>query len=233
MAYTTFGAQITALTGINLSGDTNKASVDSFLTNAARDVLNMVPVQSLVTFSITSTLDADPTTFANAGNSIILSVVRKYDTKASSSQIGRYRECRQVPFTKIGIAENDSGYLESYSKEDPIFYIQNNTLYVSPTPDATYDALVHYIHYPTVLYSESTINNFPLLLEQVVVYRAAADAARFLFADEQDEDIYVPMIKDLTNQFANSIKLFLTRFEKPEPIAQTKDSTNLKALLGG
>ena len=38
MAYTTFGAQITTLTGINLSNSTNQSSVDSFLTNAARDI---------------------------------------------------------------------------------------------------------------------------------------------------------------------------------------------------
>ena len=233
MAYTTFGAQITTLTGINLSNSTNQSSVDSFLTNAARDILNMVPIQSLVTFSITSTLDDDPITFANAGNSIIISVVRKYDTKSSSSQVGRYRECRAISAASVGIAEDDSGYLEGYSIEDPVYYIQNNTLYVSPTPDATYNALVHYINYPTVLYSESAINNFPTLLEQAVVYRAAADAARFLFADEQDEDIYVPMIRDLTNQFSNSIKLFLTRFGNPSPIEQTKDTPNFNKLLGG
>ena len=235
MAYQTFGAQITSLTGMDLSNSTNQGYVDSYLTNAARDILNMVPSESLITFSITSTLDDSPTTFVNAGNSIIISVVRKYDLKSSSSQVGRYRECRPIPASAVGLAEADSGYLESYSVEDPIYYIQNNTLYVSPTPDATHNALVHYIHYPTVLYSESTVDNFPKLLEQAVVYRAAADAARFLFQDEQDEDIFVPMIKDLTNQFANSLKLFLSKFGKESPVSQQAVSKKdqLSKMLGG
>ena len=231
MSYQTFGTQIKALTGIDISSSTNQGYIDSFLTNAARDVLNMVPIKSLVTFSITSTLDDSPTTFANAGNSIIISVVRKYDLKSSSSQVGRYRECRPIPASAVGLAEADSGYLEGYSAEDPVYYIQNNTLYVSPTPDATHNALVHYIHFPTVLYSESTIDNFPNLLEQAVIYRAAADCARFLLQDDQDEEIYIPMIKDLTNQFSNSIKLFLSRYNQETPVTQKDDSANFAKMI--
>ena len=239
MAYQTFGTQITALTGISLSAATNQGYVDSFVTNAAGDVLSMVPQEHLAEYAVTATLNAGGTTLSNIDNMIILSVLRKYNQKSTTSEVGRYRECRQVPFTNLGIAEEDSGYLDAHSQEDPVYYIHNNTLYVLPKPDATYNAKVSYISLPDVLYSESAIADFPKLLEQAVVYRAAADAARFLFQDEQDEDVYVPMIKDLTNQFANSLKLFLTKFKKEEPIAQQDTSQGaglakaLQKAMGG
>ena len=236
MAYQTFGTQITALTGINLSASTNQGYVDSFLTNAARDVLSMVPLESLAEYAVATTLNASGTTLGTIDDKIILAVLRKYDQKSTTSQVGRYRECRQITFTDLGIAENDSGYIEAHSVEDPVYYTHNNTLYVLPQPDNTYDAKVSYIGFPTVLYSESAIDDFPKLLEQAVVYRAASDAARFLLQDEQDEDIYLPMIKDLGNQFASSLKLFLTKYQKPEPIAQQETASvqkQLMKLLGG
>ena len=239
MGYQSFGTQITALTGINLSGSTNQGYVDSFLTNAARDVLSMVPIQSLGEYAIATTLNNSSTTLGTIDDKIILSVLRKYNQKSTTSEVGRYRECRRVSFRDLGIAEEDSGYIEANSIEDPVYYMHNNTLYVLPKPDATYDAKVSYIGFPTVLYSESAIADFPKLLEQAVVYRAAADAARFLFQDEQDEEVYVPMIKDLTNQFANSLKLFLSKYEKDSPVSQEQvGSGNVysqlqKMLTGG
>ena len=240
MGYQTFGTQITALTGISLSNNTtNQGYVDSFLTNAARDVLSMIPSKHLAEYAVATTLNNSSTTLGTIDDKIILSVLRKYDQKSTTSEVGRYRECRQVPFTNLGIAEEDSGYIDAHSQEDPVFYIHNNTLYVLPKPDATYNAKVSYIGFPNVLYTESAIADFPKLLEQAVVYRAAADSARFLFQDEQDEDVYVPMIKDLTNQFANSLKLFLTKFQKEEPISQQDSSQGaglakaLQKAMGG
>ena len=55
MAYQNFGTQITALTGINLSASTNQGYVDSFLTNAARDILGMLPTQALANIGDTTT----------------------------------------------------------------------------------------------------------------------------------------------------------------------------------
>jgi hypothetical protein len=231
MGYQTFGTQITALTGINLSASTNQGYVDSFLTNAARDVLCMVPSEHLSEYAVATSLNANGTTLGTIDDKIILAVLRKYDQKSTTSQVGRYRECRQVPFTNLGIAEEDSGYLDAYSVEDPVYYTHNNTLYVLPQPDNTYDAKVSYIGFPVVLYSEDAIADFPKLLEQAVVYRAAADAARFLLQDEQDEDVYLPMIKDLNNQFANSLKLFLSKYQQKEPIPQQETASFQKQLM--
>ena len=40
---------------------------------------------------------------------MVLGVVRKYDTTSTTSQIGRFRECRQISWRDAGIAENDAG----------------------------------------------------------------------------------------------------------------------------
>jgi hypothetical protein len=238
MAYQTFGTQITSLTGIDLSNSTNQGYVDSYLTNAARDILCMIPFEHLAEYATVATLDDSATTLTSVDDRIILTVLRKYNLKSTTSEVGRYRECRKVPFTSLGIAEEDSGYMDGYSIEDPLYYTYNNTLYVLPKPDATYNAKVSYIAFPTVLYNADVINDFPKLLEQAVVYRAAADAARFLLQDEQDEEIYVPIIKDLTNQFSNSIKLFLSKYTQQEPVNQENMQSEgmakqLANLLGG
>ena len=218
-----FKTQIGALTGIS-SNTTNDGYMTDWLTNAARDVLNMIPPQHLTEYAVATTLNNSSTTLGTIDDKIILSVLRKYDQKSTTSEVGRFRECRRISSSDLGIAEEDSGYLDAYSVEDPVFYIYNNILYVLPKPDATYTAVVNYVGYPAVANSDSAIADFPKPLEQAVLYRASADAARFLFQDEQDEDVYIPMIKDLTNQFANTLKLFLTKFQKKEPIAEQKDS---------
>jgi hypothetical protein len=51
MAYQTFGTQITSLTGIDLSNSTNQGYVDSYLTNAARDILCMIPFEHLAEYA--------------------------------------------------------------------------------------------------------------------------------------------------------------------------------------
>jgi hypothetical protein len=233
-----FESQIISLTGIS-SNATNQGYMTDWLTNAARDVINSLPPQALINMGSITELDDSPTTLVNVDRYIILGVSRVYNKKATTSQIGRLRACRQISWSDIGIAESDSGYVQSYSVEDPVYYIYNNTLYVEPVSDATYSAIVHHVEFPGVADEDTSIADFPKGLEQAVIYRAAADAARFLFQDEQDEDVYVPLIKDLTNQFANSLKIYLSQFQAAAPVQQEEVASGgslqkmLKKLGGG
>ena len=234
----TIESQIISLTGIS-SNATNQGYMTSWLTNAARDVINSLPPQALINMGSRSVLNNSPTALVNVDRYIILGVSRVYDIKSTTSQIGRFRACRQISWSDIGITEPDTGYLQSYSVEDPVYYIYNNTLYVEPAPDASYIAHVHHVAFPAVNDEDEEIADFPKGLEQAVTYRAAADAARFLFQDEQDEDVYVPLIKDLTNQFANSLKIYLTQFQATATVQQEEVSGGasiqkmLKKLGGG
>lgn len=245
----TFEEKIISLTGIS-SNTQNKTYINGWIEMAAKDVLAMLPNAALMDCTLTKTLNRTDRYFENVDESMVMHVSRKYTNKGSNLNYvgaieGRYRDCRQVSHTSISLAEEDSGYLESCSVEDPVYYIYKNNLHVLPQVDDDYDALVHYVVFPVAatndnLYDKTSIPNFPNLLEQAVVYRAASNAARFLFQDEQDEEIYMPMIKDLTNQFANSIKLFLSQYKKSAPIEEeaTGTSTNnvMKALqkaMGG
>lgn len=90
----------------------------------------MVPIQSLGEYAIATTLNNSSTTLGTIDDKIILSVLRKYNQKSTTSEVGRYRECRRVSFRDLGIAEEDSGYIEANSIEDPVYYMHNNTLYV-------------------------------------------------------------------------------------------------------
>ena len=233
-----FESQIISLTGIS-SNATNQGYMTSWLTNAARDVINSLPPQALINMGSITEFGANLTALANVDRYIILGVSRVYNKKSTTSQIGRFRACRQISWSDIGIAESDSGYVQSYSVEDPVFYIYNNTLYVEPVSDSDYSAIVHHVAFPDVADEAENIADFPKGLEQAVTYRAAADAARFLFQDEQDEDVYVPLIKDLTNQFANSLKIYLSQFQATAPVQQEEVSSGaslqkmMKSLRGG
>ena len=63
MAYQTFGAQIKSLTGIDISNSTNQGYLDSYLTNAARDVLSIVPSEHLAEYAIVATLNNSTVVF--------------------------------------------------------------------------------------------------------------------------------------------------------------------------
>tara|TARA_R100000808_G_scaffold24519_1_gene56682 strand:- start:1294 stop:2040 length:747 start_codon:yes stop_codon:yes gene_type:complete len=244
----TFEDKIISLTGIT-SNTQNQTYIDAWLEMACKDVLIMLPKEALLDISGSYTLDDTNNKMHNVDDFIVLHVMRRYtnkDTEATTSALvnTRYRDCRQVSHRSISLAEEDSGYLEACSVEDPIYYIFQNNLYVLPQCTDEYTGIVSRVVFPKAtstepLYSKEALDNFPNELEQAVVYRAAANAARFLFQDEQDDEIYIPMIKDLTNQFANSIKLYLSKFKKAAPLEEedvSRSGSFMKALtkaMGG
>tara|TARA_R110002051_G_scaffold301829_2_gene369893 strand:+ start:1395 stop:2132 length:738 start_codon:yes stop_codon:yes gene_type:complete len=242
----TFESQIISLTGIT-SNATNQGYIDSWLELAAKDVLVMMPKEALLDITSLSTLDSTNKILQNVDEVMILHAMRAYTNKPTGSKAPllakRYRDCRKVSYRSVSLAEEDSGYLEACSAEDPVYYIFQNNLHVLPECTNAYPAEVSYVAFPKTIaedpfYGREGIDNFPDELEQAVVYRASANAARFLFQDEQDDDIYVPMIKDLTNQFANSIKLYLSKFKKEGPVSEENIGSGglIKALtkaMGG
>ena len=173
----TFQAQVQALTTITISSSSTyptEAQLTQFLTDGAREIINILP-PSLLEYctKYTELEDATPMMVGEA-NSIgkILFVTRLSDNIA-----GFYQACRKIPAAFSGLATDSSNLKYFASVTDPVFWIvsdgNNPNLYVKPQPTSTQKAQVHHVAYPAVAYSHDNIDNFPDGAEYLVVLYAS------------------------------------------------------------
>ena len=171
----TFQAQVTGLTNITISSSgTNpiESQLSTFLTDGAKEIINILPYKLKQKAVSASILDDSPTTYDMDGGGEVLNV-----TRLSANSGGFYIPCREIP-PMYGDLTNDSSSLYYATVTDPVYWITStaggvSTLFVKPTTTANQPANVYHIAYPTVVYSESVIANFPNEAEYLVVLYAA------------------------------------------------------------
>jgi hypothetical protein len=127
------------------------AALSDFLTAGARFITNILPPERLIKFT---------TPLVDAGSGI--SVVAHRVLSASKLGYG----AREVPQSKIAQIAN-SGSIHYAGTTDPAWYILNGLAYVEPS-----GGTVIAMAYPSVLYSDSTITDFPADLDEAVVLYA-------------------------------------------------------------
>lgn len=171
----TFQAQVTGLTNITISSSgTNpiESQLSTFLTDGAKEIINIMPPELKRKAVTASILDDSPTTYDMDGGGEVLNV-----TRLSANSDGFYIPCREIP-PMYGDLTNDSSSLYHATVTDPVYWVTStaggvSTLFVKPTTTANQPANVYHIAYPTVAYSEDTIANFPNEAEYLVVLYAA------------------------------------------------------------
>ena len=171
----TFQAQVTGLTNVTISSSgTNpiESELSTFLTDGAKEIINILPLPLKEKCASITILDNDPTIYDMDAGGEVLSV-----TRLSADSGGYYLPCRQVP-AMYGDLTNDSGSIHYATGSDPAYWITSNslgisTLFVKPTTTAAQPANVYRIAYPSVAYSESVIANFPNEAEYLVTLYAA------------------------------------------------------------
>ena len=159
----TFQVQIEDLTGT--VSDTTALS--SWLTDGARSVLNILPVNKLDRIAsnenFTDSIDIE--------SKKVLTVVRK---DASNSNL--YMPCRQLSASFMGRVL-DSSYMEYASTTDPAYIVHNDVLNTYPQSVASSDSRVVFINAGiTVAFGDSAIANFPDEAENAVVLYAARNS---------------------------------------------------------
>tara|TARA_R110002110_G_scaffold406220_1_gene625905 strand:+ start:267 stop:2057 length:1791 start_codon:yes stop_codon:yes gene_type:complete len=159
----TFQVQIEDLTGT--VSDTTALS--SWLTDGARSVLNILPVNKLDRIAsnenFTDSIDIE--------SKKVLTVVRK---DASNSNL--YMPCRQLSASFMGRVL-DSSYMEYASTSDPAYIVHNDVLNTYPQSVASSDSRVVFINAGiTVAFGDSAIANFPDEAENAVVLYAARNS---------------------------------------------------------
>ena len=225
-----FAARIHALTGFNADGDDTTETDDDFdesaaqwMTDAAREVINVLPPKLKMKCATTTTLNNSTTTMDLDSAGDILFV-----TRLSANSGGYQIPCREVSSLYGGLT-TDSTSLYYASVTDPVYWIDANTsgsdgksatLYVKPTPEATQVANVHHIKYPTFtagdtetydICQKTIIANFPDEAEHLVVLRAAITAAEYMLAVEEDTEIFIPMIQNLRKEYNDGLSMLISQ----------------------
>ena len=175
-------------------------AINQFLTDGAKELINMMPPELKEKCTAETTLNNSATTMDMDGVGEIL-----YVNRLSADSGGSRIPCRKV-LSMYGELSNDANSLYKASVTDPVYWILSSgdtaILNVIPTPTANQTAVVYHVSYPSVTGSDdSTIANFPDELEHLVVLYAAIRIAERQLIEEEDIELYTPIIATLKQDY--------------------------------
>ena len=175
-------------------------AINQFLTDGAKELINMMPPSLKEKCTTETTLNNSSTTMDMDGVGEIL-----YVNRLSADSGGSRIPCRKV-LSMYGELSNDATSLYKASVTDPVYWILSSgdtaILNVIPTPTANQTAVVYHVSYPSVTGSDdSTIANFPDELEHLVVLYAAIRIAERQLIEEEDIELYTPIIATLKQDY--------------------------------
>jgi hypothetical protein len=187
---------------------TNQAGMDTWMNQGIREVINVLPGNMLMKCSAQTIRSADEgTTFDLDSSGRVLYVTRK------SASDGYYVPCRMIPSMYSDLANDSSDLMYYATVTDPVYWTESNssnagTLFIKPTPTNAQPAKVFHISYATVdASSVSIIANFPDEAEHIVVLYAAIKAAEALLAQEEDGELYKPIIGNLVKHLYYHVEM--------------------------
>ena len=208
-----FGTQINSLvgfdgndSGVSEEGETYQVLAAQWLTDAAKEVILILPQALKYKCATISNLyiDNTDTTMDLDGIGEVLQVTRE------NADSGYYTPCRQIPPMYGDLSNDVTNILYYATATDPVYWIDTNstdasTLFVKPTPTEAQPAKISHISYPSIAYSDTSIANFPDEAENLVALRAAITAAEYKLNFEEDPDLYGPIIASLKTQYQEAI----------------------------
>jgi hypothetical protein len=180
-------------------------AINQFLTDGAKELINMMPPLFKEKCTAETTLNNSSTTMDMDGVGEIL-----YVNRLSADSGGSRIPCRKVP-SMYGELSNDSNSLHKASVTDPVYWILSSSdvsiLNVIPTPTANQTAIVYHVAYPTIVGSDdSVVANFPDELEYLVVLYAAIKVAERQLIEEEDVELYIPIIATLKQDYMQGLQ---------------------------
>ena len=193
-----FDAQIQDLVGSTMQ---DQNAMDTFMSDGLKQLYSILPPSKLVECithtelsNSPSTLDIDTATIGP-----IISVTRK--DKHGINQI-----CRQVS-ADMASRITDVNDLFHSTETDPVYFIKNAVLNVFPEPTATQTAEVLYLPLTSINASDTdSIDNLSNNLTYIVVLYASIKSAERLMAEEEDIELYSPIITSLKQDYAQALQ---------------------------
>lgn len=203
----TFQVQVQDLVGTAM---TDTTAISTFMTDGLAQVYSLLPSNKLMECvthteisNSPSTLDLDTATIGP-----VISVTRK--TSQGINQI-----CRQIPPAMVSRV-TDTNDLMHVTETDPVYFIKNAVLNVYPDPTASQTAEVVYLPLTAVAHGDSSIDNLSNDVTYIVVLYAAIRAATHLMSEEEDIELYSPIITSLKNDYNTALQAMGVKTSQPQ-----------------
>lgn len=156
--------------------------LNSYLKQSARTIIDMLPDEVLIKDCILTEITDD--------NGV--DVTDKKIVKVLRNNVG----CVEMPLELKSYALSGSDSIYEPTKRAPIYYIEGQTtvggkLFIKPMPGGTEKGQLYSASYPTPLFSQSAISNFPDTAEYAVILGASIKLLQYRINRylHEDEDI--------------------------------------------
>ena len=186
----TLSAQIQALTGTNVT----ETELNQFCEDAVRELTNMFP-QNLKNMCYTKN------TFTSAAAG---SEAETIASKHIGSVYAGTVQCREID-PKDKFKASDGNSIHKASATDPVYYVEGSKLNILP---ASSSGIYYLIPDPSIDADVvSAIANFPNEAEYLVVLYAAIKNLEHLSVDEEDPELYLPLIQNLKQDYTQGLQM--------------------------
>ena len=196
-----FEDRINILTGFtDIHGSGEDDAISAWLTEGAKQISMILPLDRLEELSKTATVTSDSgfDLDTNQTRGRVVSVTRK-------DIYGTEQICRKI--SKIYASRaSDPNDLMAASSTDPLYYMDYAKIKILPVPTTSQTAHIMYIHLYDISETSTDIDNFPTEIEHIVVLYAAIKAAESLLQSEGDEELYIPVINSLKEDYAQALQ---------------------------
>ena len=206
----TFQVQIEDMVGIvGSSADTSSdtTAITSWLTDGAKEVINVMPPNLLALCAAEQTLT--PRAVGSESTAATLNTGKVFNVRRSDGTIDQ--PCRLVS-SRVKGRVSDSDDMMYATATDPVYYIESNYLNILPSASTAVGKYSE-VQYPAVTYGLDAIATFPDEAEYLVILYAAIKAVERIVSDNirVDEDVELANAKKeqytwLQNQYMTGIK---------------------------
>ena len=181
----TFQVQIEDMVGTVGGSSSDTTAISSFLSDGAKEVINLLPPHLLRLCSTEVTFT--PQSVGSEASASLLNTGKIFNVRRNDGTIDQ--PCRRVSSSLKGRV-SDSDDMDYATATDPIYYVENNYLNILPSASSAVGKYSE-VQYPSVSYGDSSIASFPDEAEYAVVLYAAVKGIERIITDTiaTDEDI--------------------------------------------
>ena len=192
----TLSAQIQALAGTNVT----ESELNQFCEDGVRELVNIFPQNlkemcySKNTLSTSSAVGSESETIAT-----------QHIGSVYAGTLGNEVRCRQIN-PKDKYLANDPESIHFATKSDPVYYIEGSKINILP---ASSSGIYYAIADPSIDVtsdSDGHIPSFPNEAEYLVVLYAAIKVLESLAVDEEDPELFLPVLQNLKQDYAQGLQ---------------------------
>tara|TARA_X000001388_G_scaffold69051_1_gene57294 strand:- start:397 stop:1008 length:612 start_codon:yes stop_codon:yes gene_type:complete len=190
----TLSAQIQALAGTNVT----ESELNQFCEDGVRELVNIFP-QNLKEMCYSKNTLSTSAAVGSESETIATQHIGSVYAGASGNEV----RCRQIN-PKDKYLANDPESIHFATKSDPVYYIEGSKINILP---ASSSGIYYAIADPSITANtDSAISSFPNEAEYLVVLYAAIKTLESLAVDEEDPELFLPVLQNLKQDYAQGLQ---------------------------